>query len=192
MVQLSRRSERQPQALGPLAPPELEARPGQDAADVHVRRWQGWADVPFNADVEETVSRLYRLAGYLMRTTRDAVGQVGLKPHDYETLHVLMIRETPGYATISELAASAGVSNATMTGRIDRLEKLGFVRRAPSEDDRRVIFVQAEKSGFHVWRRAMALRAEAEEALFADLSHEQLRALADQLRYVTLALERRE
>lgn len=117
---------------------------------------------------------------------------VGLERHDYRTLHVLLIRATPGFATIGDLAASARVSKATMTGRVDRLERLGLVRRIPSEDDRRVVTVQITDRGFDRWKRAMRLRGEAEESLLADLSRTDLRRLSALLRKVLLTAERLE
>ncbi len=47
-----------------------------------------------------------------------------------------------GEMKISELSAKMGLSNSTVSGMIDRLEKQGMVERSRSEDDRRVVNVR--------------------------------------------------
>jgi DNA-binding MarR family transcriptional regulator len=44
--------------------------------------------------------------------------------------------------SMSEIAARMGHTTAAATGLVDRLEKLGLVRRIHAEDDRRKIFVK--------------------------------------------------
>lgn len=46
-----------------------------------------------------------------------------------------------GEMKISDLSEKLGLSNSTVSGIIDRLEKQGLVERVRSKDDRRVIFV---------------------------------------------------
>ncbi len=48
-----------------------------------------------------------------------------------------MIRDTPGHASPSALAHDLGISNAGMTGRLDALEKAGWIQRRADADDRR-------------------------------------------------------
>ena len=45
--------------------------------------------------------------------------------------------------TISVLAERTGSANSTVSGIVDRLERLGLARRERSEHDRRVIYVSA-------------------------------------------------
>ena len=185
-------ADRRPHAVGPVvAGPQAKAR-GEDAVDLHVRRWAGWDDIHFDPDVEAVVTRIAHLDGYLSRTTATAVREVGLEKQDYGTLHALLIRDTPGYATTGELAEGARVSNASMTARVDRLVRLGLVRRHPSEDDRRVIHVEVTDRGFATWKTAMALRGAAEDALLADLSAADVKRLSGLLRKVLRSAERIE
>ena len=41
---------------------------------------------------------------------------------------------------ISALAEAAGSANSTISGVVDRLEKMGLVQRVRSDSDRRVIY----------------------------------------------------
>ena len=52
-----------------------------------------------------------------------------------------------------------------MTGRLDGLEKAGWIQRRPSAEDRRRIGVEVTRAGADIWRRAIARRGSAEEEL---------------------------
>jgi DNA-binding MarR family transcriptional regulator len=54
---------------------------------------------------------------------------------------------TQKHLTMSEIAAKMGHTTAAATGLVDRLEKLGYVRRMHASDDRRKIEVQITPSG---------------------------------------------
>lgn len=185
----SARDKRKPRAYGPVATESPADRPGEDAVDRHVRRWSGWDALTFDPDIEAAVTRIQHIDRYLTRTTREAVAEVGLESHEYQTLHHLLIRDTPGYAATGDLARSAGVSAAAMTTRIDRLAQRGLVTRRPSEDDRRVIEVQVTDAGYARWHRAMNRRGAAEAALFAEMPAQEVARLATLLRKALLAAE---
>lgn len=55
---------------------------------------------------------------------------------------VLSILEGQGRQPISSLAETTGSANSTISGVVDRLERMGLVRRVRSESDRRVIYVE--------------------------------------------------
>jgi DNA-binding MarR family transcriptional regulator len=167
-----------------------DARARQDWADRHVERWRGhWLDVDFDDTVEAISVRLVRLRTFLRRATQEALAEVGLQDFEYETLHALMIRDTPGEASPSTLAADLGVSNAGMTGRLDSLERTGWLRRRTDPQDRRRVHVEVTEAGRDIWRRAMRLRGRAEDELFGVLTAEQRSTLAALLRELTLAIE---
>ncbi len=180
---------RRPAAVGPVESVHPARAPGEDAVDVHVRRWLEWGDLGLDPDVEAVITRIQHIAWHVKQGYLAGERSVGLEPHDYETLHVLHIRDTPGYATTGQLADAARVSPATMTGRVDRLVRLGLARRIPSEDDRRVVHVQVTDEGHDRWRRAMELRGVAEDRIFEGIPREHLRGLSDLLREVLLAAE---
>lgn len=62
----------------------------------------------------------------------------GLNDSDWECLDVL---DWTGPITAGRLAEHVGLTSGAITGVIDRLEKAGFVRRAPDRDDRRKVIV---------------------------------------------------
>lgn len=56
---------------------------------------------------------------------------------------VLTVLGEEGPVPISALAERTGSANSTVSGIVDRLEKLGLAKRQRSETDRRVIYVSA-------------------------------------------------
>ena len=165
----------------------------EDWADRHVARWRDhWIDVTFDDDVEAIVARIVRLMRYFKGTTHVALADVGLQEHEYQTLHHLMIRDTPGQASPSALASDLGISGAGMTGRLDALEEAGWIQRRPSADDRRRVEVEITKAGARIWREAMDLRGRAEDAVVHVLDADERATLARLLKKMALAAEDRE
>jgi DNA-binding MarR family transcriptional regulator len=163
-----------------------------DWTDRHVARWrEHWVDISFDDEVEAVVTRVGRLQRFLKGTIQTAVTEVGIQDYEYETLHSLMIRDTPGTASPTDLADDLGVSGAGMTGRLDGLEKAGWVQRTPSPEDRRRVVVEITRSGADVWRRAMALRGAQEEELVSVLTDKERAQLSRLLKKLTLWTETR-
>ncbi len=162
----------------------------QDWADQHVERWRDhWLDVPFDDDTEAILIRMTRILRYLRRADQESIARVGLQDFEYTTLHQLMVRATPGIASPSELAEDLGISGAGMTGRLDALEKAGWIRREAHADDRRRVSVEVTEAGLEMWRRAMTLRGETDHDLVAALTVEERTILAALLKKMTLRIE---
>jgi DNA-binding MarR family transcriptional regulator len=161
-----------------------------DWTDRHVARWRDhWVDVPFDDEVEGIVVRIVRLRRFLHRAMQQAAVEVGLQDNEYETLHSLMIRDTPGIASPTDLADELGVSGAGMTGRLDRLEQAGWVQRTTAPGDRRRVVVEVTRSGAEVWRRAMAIRGSQEQDMVAALTSTERTTLNRLLKKMALHAE---
>jgi DNA-binding MarR family transcriptional regulator len=163
----------------------------KDEADLHVERWKDhWVlDKGFDDDIEAMTVRIASINRWFRTTSKAAVAQVGLQDFEYETLHALMIRDTPGRASPGELAAEMGVSNAGVTGRLESMEKKGWLKRMPSVGDRRRVEVEATREGLRLWREAMALRGSEEEHVAQALSAKELATLNKLLKKMTLQIE---
>lgn len=161
-----------------------------DFADRHVERWRDhWIDIAFDDEVERLGVRIMQLQRYFTETSKRALAVVDLSEAEYETLHQLMIRDTPGRASPSDLARDLGISNAGMTGRLDLLEKRGWVKRIAGVDDRRRVDVEATRAGSAIWRDAMAQRGAAETELAAQLAPSEIVTLNALLKKLTLHAE---
>jgi DNA-binding MarR family transcriptional regulator len=161
-----------------------------DWADRHVARWRDhWIDVAFDDEVEAITVRINRIVRYFRRAKQEAIAEAGLQESEYDTLHHLMIRDTPGQASPSNLAEDLDISNAGMSGRLESLEKAGWIQRRTTLEDRRRVHVEVTKAGIEAWRRAMGLRGRAEDELIGELSAEERTELARRLKKLTLRLE---
>ncbi|MDN5851354.1 MAG: MarR family transcriptional regulator [Actinomycetia bacterium] len=172
------------------AEPQSAPVPHEDDADRHVARWRDhWIDVDFDDTVEAIGMRMVRIMRHLKEVARSSVGELGLEWFEYDTLHNLMIRDTPGIASPSELAAQAGMSAAGMTGRLDTLEKAGYLHRRAVDGDRRRVKVEATSKGIAVWRKAMSVQGDYEIRVLDALDEDEREQLGALLRKVTLAIE---
>ncbi|HEY3451818.1 MAG TPA: MarR family transcriptional regulator [Myxococcales bacterium] len=76
-------------------------------------------------------------------------------------IHALMWCGTEGQLTMGELARRSNVTEKTITGIVDRLEKNGYLERQRDPNDRRVIHVVITDKGreqFHMLEKTMRLR----------------------------------
>lgn len=59
-----------------------------------------------------------------------------------------------GNMKISDLSEKIGLSNSTVSGIVDRLEKQGCVERVRSKEDRRVIYVNITKKHKEIFKKS--------------------------------------
>lgn len=83
-----------------------------------------------------------RVLKQVMDTVKQNMG------HQFKEMHLtgpqgmmMGILARYGEMKISELSGKLGLSNSTVSGMIDRLEKQGLIERTRSKEDRRVVYV---------------------------------------------------
>lgn len=85
-----------------------------------------------------------------------------------------------GHMTAGDLARQTGLSTASITGVLDRLEEGGFVRRARDPHDRRRVIVElAGGPGLRVVGATFGPVAKAWRAAAASYSDDELRLLLE-------------
>ncbi len=112
---------------------------------------------PGRAPALETQAR--RLRGLLVELSRrrpmrdpvaSAVQGLDLTPAQ---LHILLWLGNDGALTMGDLARRVAVTEKTITGVVDRLERDGLVRRERDPGDRRVVHVRLGRRGEELYRR---------------------------------------
>ncbi len=164
----------------------------EDSADRHVARWRGhWVleSAPYDDTVEAITTRIGKIMRHLREHKKVAATEAGLQDFEYDTLHSLMIRDTPGVASPTALAADLGVSPAGMSGRLEGMEKAGWIKRTTDATDRRRLGVEATPAGITIWRAAMTLRGNEEDEILSVLSAKERETLSRLLKRVTLHIE---
>lgn len=112
------------------------------------------------ADYELLAEFRYNLRKFLGFSEAAAAGQ-GLTPQQYQVL--LAIQGFPGRerVTIGELAEQMQVRHHSAVGLVDRMARLGLVRRATSAEDRRRVEVSLTAKGLRTLEKLY--RAHREE-----------------------------
>lgn len=87
------------------------------------------------SEMIQTYLRIYRV---ISEEFRGRFGEITLT---FPQTMVLSLLGFQGSMPISELASSIGSANSTISGVLDRLERMDLVRRTRSEEDRRVVYV---------------------------------------------------
>ena len=106
-----------------------------------------WAESPFSgarpqerAELEVAFATAMRRTGSLMQLMGQAAAdRIGINNTDLNCLNILSFS---GHMTAGELARATGLTTASITGVIDRLEEAGFVRRERDPQDRRRVVVR--------------------------------------------------
>lgn len=100
----------------------------------------------------------------------------GLSDGRFRVLLVLVLAGDAAM-TPSDLAERAGVTRATITGLLDRLEQLGMVMRERHPSDRRRLIVRLSEHGNQVLRQAIPAHFAAIGQVMAGLASDERRAL---------------
>ncbi|MER7686894.1 MarR family winged helix-turn-helix transcriptional regulator [Streptomyces sp. NPDC097610] len=162
---------------------------GRDWTDGHVDRWL--PVLPgLDPDVEGAVTRMKLISSHLRRVRERSLVDFGLQRHEFDTLHSLAGRG--GHAAPSELAADLDLAPASVTGRLDALERRDYIRRVHSAADRRRVDVQLTDAGRAAWLGAMDVLGDEESRLLGALDAGERKALSDMLRRVMLVAESSE
>lgn len=93
-----------------------------------------------------------------------------------------------GPLKIGEICVKMLVSGGNMTLVLDNLEKLGYVERIPSKEDRRAILVQLSEPGKNLFNEMFKLHAEHITKLMSVLTPGEQKNLSDLLKKLGLSV----
>ena len=135
---------------------------------------------------DEILNAYLKMSQHVSRHFRLHFGRLNLTFPQALVLNVLL-EEAP--IPISLLAERTGSANSTVSGIVDRLEKIDMVRRERSDDDRRVIYVNLTEKC-----RAMQESASADvkgyfSVLLDKLTEEEKDSICRSLQSLNRALE---
>ena len=119
-----------------------------------------------------------RRAGAIMQLLGQvSADRIGINATDLNCLNIVALT---GRMTAGELARQTGLSTASITGVLDRLEEGGFVRRVRDPHDRRRVIVElAAGPGLREVGATFGPVVKAWRATAADYSDDELRLLLE-------------
>lgn len=163
----------------------------QDSVDRHIAHWS--TEIPdLDPLVEGAITRMQLLVKHLKQHRRASAEEHGLEVHEYETLHMLGGCGPDHSATPTEIATWLKLSPAAITGRLDALERRGFIRRRPVPGDRRKVIAELTPDGRRTWLEASNAQGKEEERLLAALKPAEQQQLNGFLRRMLAAIDRPE
>jgi DNA-binding MarR family transcriptional regulator len=153
----------------------------EDAVDRHIAHWRSELD-DLDPVVEGVTTRMQMLVRHLNKQRQNVIEQQGMEKSEFETLHMLAGCLPDYRATPTEIASWLRMSPAAITGRIDALERQGYVARAAVAGDRRKVMVQLTEAGHARWIEGLSEVGAEEDRIAGALQREELEQLNGYLR----------
>jgi DNA-binding MarR family transcriptional regulator len=147
----------------------------QDRADAVVAQWQR-ARPDLDARVMAEVGRVLFAGRLLEEALAATAAEQGLSVPDGDILFTLRRSGEPRLSP-SQLSQWLFVTSGTMTGRLDRLEKRGLIRRVPNPHDRRGMDVELTSEGRRLADELVTQHIQNEERMMSGLTREERRTL---------------
>jgi len=129
------------------------------------------------SDIAKRVFGATREQGVSSVLFRNALARkLGLNSTDSECLSLLSIR---GVATPKELARHTGLTTGSTTAMLDRLERVGYIRRSPNPNDRRGVFIAINEEYTKAVYPLVADIQKKQTGLIARYSDNELKVIED-------------
>ncbi|MBM4308598.1 MAG: MarR family transcriptional regulator [Deltaproteobacteria bacterium] len=111
----------------------------------------------------------------LMTNLQKAFSEAGIEVTPVQAMLLFYLQKKDG-SSLTEISSGLMLENPTVTGLIDRLEKLGYVKRADHPNDRRVFLVHITEKGKTVANKALPIVKRLNEQIKEGYSNEDIEA----------------
>ncbi|MFE2833408.1 MarR family winged helix-turn-helix transcriptional regulator [Streptomyces mirabilis] len=153
----------------------------QDPVDAIIEQW---ATVRPDLDTAamEVFGRVFRLARTMGDRMEKAYAPYGISRGEFDVLATLRRSDAPYTLSPRQLSATLMLTTGGMTGRLDKLERAGLLRRSPDPHDRRGLQVTLTDKGLRLIDEAVGAGLAVQTEALAHLDEEQAGQLAALLR----------
>ncbi|MEU3886095.1 MarR family transcriptional regulator [Streptomyces sp. NPDC029041] len=169
----------------------MSERPGQrkDPVDAIIEQW---ASVRPDLDTAamEVFGRVGRLSLAMGERMEKAYARFGISRGEFDVLATLRRSGEPYTLSPRQLSATLMLTTGGMTGRLDKLERAGLLRRSPDPHDRRGLRVTLTDKGLEVVDEAVAAGLAVQTEALSALDAERAALLAGLLRELLAGTER--
>ncbi|MER5343330.1 MarR family winged helix-turn-helix transcriptional regulator [Streptomyces sp. NPDC056704] len=153
----------------------------QDPVDAIIEQW---ATVRPDLDTAamEVFGRVFRLARTMGDRMEKAYAPYGISRGEFDVLATLRRSDDPYTLSPRQLSATLMLTTGGMTGRLDKLERAGLLRRSPDPHDRRGLQVTLTDKGLRLIDEAVGAGLAVQTEALAHLDEERAGQLASLLR----------
>lgn len=143
-----------------------------------------WATVRPDLDTKamEVFGRIFRLSRTMGDRMEKAYAPHGISRGEFDVLATLRRSGDPYTLSPRQLSATLMLTTGGMTGRLDKLERAGLLRRAPDPHDRRGLRVTLTEKGLTLIDEAVGAGLAVQTEALSALDDAQADQLADLLR----------
>ncbi|AKJ13144.1 MarR family transcriptional regulator [Streptomyces incarnatus] len=154
---------------------------GKDPVDAIIGQWAA-VRPDLDSRAMEVFGRIYRLSRTMGDRMEKAYQPYGISRGEFDVLATLRRSGEPYTLSPRQLSATLMLTTGGMTGRLDKLERAGLLRRSPDPHDRRGLQVTLTEKGLDVIDRAVGAGLAVQTEALSRLNDEQAGQLADLLR----------
>lgn len=152
-----------------------------DAVDSILAQWR--AERPdLDTGPMGLFGRLNRCSTALRQAHEDVFAEFGLNSGEFDVLATLRRAGSPFCLSPTALFSALMITSGTMTHRLQRLEKAGWILRRPAEEDGRSLLVELTPAGLALIDRAVTAHVANQHRLLAGLGDADRQALDQGLR----------
>ncbi|WP_405091136.1 MarR family transcriptional regulator [Micromonospora sp. NBC_01392] len=159
-----------------------------DEVDLIVEQWRrerpGMRPEPM-----AVFGRIYRLSRLVGDRQEQVYARWGIGRGEFDVLAALRRSGPPYTLAPKALTAALMLTSGGMTGRLDRLERAGLVRRAPDPGDRRALRVSLTDAGRQIVEESAEAGLEVQRRILDALPPADRDRLADLLRALLTAAQ---
>ncbi|MER6028387.1 MarR family transcriptional regulator [Streptomyces sp. NPDC001851] len=154
---------------------------GKDSVDAIVDQWAA-VRPDLDSRAMEVFGRIYRLARAMGDRMEKTYQSFGISRGEFDVLATLRRAGEPYTLSPRQLSGTLMLTTGGMTGRLDKLEKAGLLRRSPDPHDRRGLKVTLTEKGLDVIDRAVGAGLAVQTEALSFLDDEQVGQLNGMLR----------
>ncbi|MEU9147537.1 MarR family transcriptional regulator [Streptomyces sp. NPDC048349] len=174
-------AEKAAQAAAGTKGPERPETPEKDAVDAITDQWYAVRPELDTAPMA-VFGRIYRIAKAMGDAMEQAYARFGISRGEFDVIATLRRSGAPYTLSPRQLSATLMLTTGGMTGRLDKLEKAGLLRRKPDPNDRRGLQVTITERGLALIDEAVTAGLEVQRAALRGLSEEEAAVLTGLLR----------
>ncbi|MFI9805821.1 MarR family winged helix-turn-helix transcriptional regulator [Streptomyces sp. NPDC052301] len=154
---------------------------GKDPVDAIIEQW-ATARPDLDTRAMEVFGRIFRLSRAMSDRMEKAYAPYGVSRGEFDVLATLRRSGEPYTLSPRRLSATLMLTTGGMTGRLDKLERAGLLRRSPDPHDRRGLQVTLTPKGLDIIDQAVGAGLAVQTEALSALDDEQADHLAGLLR----------